>query len=417
MRLIRDLKYLTEREQQSLLLFLTCFLMYTVVCFTKSSYTASIAFLVNEGIFSKSDSGLISAAFYLTYGFGQVLGGGLTDRFSPYKVVGIGLLGSILSNLVLCFTSQFSWVLIVWSICGLVQFGVWPGVAKIIAGVLIPEHRQKAGVYIVLCLGMGGVFSYLTATPVLEARGFSGVFGLNTVLLLVVFVLWEKIRKKTENSLMPTPLKRVKVESKTGGAFAGLLFKSGLFLLVIVNMITSLLGNGLKAWVSTMMMESYGLSPHWASIQTMLIYIANIFGTFVVIYLFRKIKSEPIIVGVAMVVCLPMYGLILLIGQIPAWMILAALIVSTTVLYALGNVNVRIANAFEPYGYSGTATGALNAMASFGIVLANGGFGFIAEHFGWSSVTVSLVAFCAFAALLCVPATVLWRKVIEEETL
>ena len=78
---------LFEKERASTKLFLASFIMYLMVCMVKSNYTASIAYIVNEGIFTKTDSGLISASFYLVYGLGQLLGGGLSDRFSPYKVI------------------------------------------------------------------------------------------------------------------------------------------------------------------------------------------------------------------------------------------------------------------------------------------------------------------------------------------
>lgn len=404
-----------EKERASTYLFVVCFLMYTIICFTKYNYTASIAYIVNAGIFSKTHSGLISAAFYLFYGLGQLFGGGLADRFSPYKVISLGILGSVIANLILSFTSEFSWVLVVWSLCGLIQFGIWPGVSKIVAGVLIPEHRQKAGVYIVLCIGIGGVLSYLFATPIIEFLGWSGVFGFNTLILLLTLLVWQYTEKKTQKLLYTAPLKRQKQPAvKSDTAFLPLFFKSGLVLIVVVNFIVNMLSIGLKSWVPTMMMESYGISPAWANMQTMVIYIANIVGTFGVVYLFNKMRNEAKIDGLAMLVCLPMYFIILFIGRLPQWSMILSMIVATTVLYAIGNINVRVSNAYEPYGYSATASGMLNALASFGIVLANGGFGYLAEHFGWNSVTVLLFASCAAAVLLCIPAGFLWRKFKHE---
>ncbi|MBQ5362695.1 MAG: hypothetical protein IIU63_05035 [Clostridia bacterium] len=104
-------------------------------------------------------------------------------------------------------------------------------------------------------------------------------------------------------------------------------------------------------------------------------------------------------------------------GKAPQWTIILSIVIATTILYSIGNINVRISSAFERYGYSATASGLLNAMASFGIVLANGGFGLIADHFGWGSVTTILFVTCFAAVLLCIPAAFLWRKFTTEKSL
>lgn len=392
--------------------------MYLMVCMVKSNYTASIAYIVNEGIFTKTDSGLISASFYLVYGMAQLLGGGLSDRFSPYKVIAIGVLGSLVANLVLCFTMDFIWVLIIWSLCGLSQFGIWPSICKIIAGLLISEHRQKAGVYMVLCIGIGGVLSYLLTVPIMEWGGWVGIFGFNVLVLAAVLILWLATEKKTRSLLycQPAPYQK-KEKVKKEQPFLPLFFRSGLIFLAVVSLLTDVLNIGLKSWVSTMMVESYGISPTWANVQTMIVYIANLVGTFLLVMLFNHMKNEVKIKGVFIALCLPMYAVVMLIGRVPQWGIILSIIIATTVLYSIGNINVRISSAFETYGYSATVSGLLNAMASFGIVLANGGFGLIADRFGWNSVTLILFVSCAVAVLLCIPAAFLWRKFTVKKSL
>lgn len=407
-----------EKERASTQLFLASFLMYLMVCMVKSNYTASIAYIVNAGIFTKTDSGLISASFYLVYGLAQLLGGGLSDRFSPYKVITVGVLGSIAANLALCFTMDFIWVLIIWSLCGLSQFGIWPSICKIIAGLLVPEHRQKTGVYMVLCIGIGGVLSYLLTVPVMELGGWVGIFGFNVLVLVLVLILWLVTEKKTQPLLyhQPAPYQKKEKQEKER-PFLPLFFSSGLVFFAVVSLLSDVLNIGLKSWVSTMMVENYGISPTWANVQTMIIYTANLVGTFLLVMVFNHMKNEAKIKGVFIALCLPMYAVVMMIGRVPQWSIILSIVIATTILYSISNINVRISSAFEPYGYSATASGLLNAMASFGIVLANGGFGLIADRFGWSSVTLILFVSCAAAVLLCIPATFLWRKFTASKSL
>ncbi|MBR4955195.1 MAG: MFS transporter [Clostridia bacterium] len=407
------MKIRTKEEKLSALLLVAALTMYVLVCMTKSNYTASIAFFVKEGIFTKAKSGLISACFYLIYSVGQIIGGVISDRISPYKVISIGVLGSALINLALCFTSRFEWVLVLWSLCGIIQFGIWPGLVKIVASVISPKHRKTASVLVGMCIGTGGILSYLVATPMLEWLGWTGLFGMNTAILALVLVMWASVEKLTAGTLMPHPISRLKKAAAAGDkpAFFPIFLRSGLPIIMVINMIINMLSIGIKSWVPTMMMESYDISATWASVQTAVTYAVNIAGAFAVIYLFRKIKNELLCESAYLFICIPFYVVLLFIGRGPMWSMLTSVMVTTTFTYAVGNLNVRTSATYEKYGCSATVSGILNGMASFGIFAANASFGIIAQNHGWSAVTVILVCIGSLGALLSlVVGATLWRR-------
>ena len=78
-----------SNNNRNIALFLGCFFAYALSSLTKSNYTASVAYVVSQGMFSKANAGLIASAFYIFYGIGQVLGGILVDKVSPYKMINI----------------------------------------------------------------------------------------------------------------------------------------------------------------------------------------------------------------------------------------------------------------------------------------------------------------------------------------
>ena len=413
------MKKVLEKDQASALLFPICWLVYMLICITKTNYAASIAYVVREGIFSKSDSGIISASFYLTYGLSQFFGARLADRFSPYKVITFGLFGSVLTNLILCFTNQFWWVLIVWSLTGVIQFGVWPATARIVAGVLIPEHRQKASVFITLAIGVGGILSYIFVTPILEKFGWSGVFTVNVMLLVTAVVGWLFAEKKTAPLLLTAEITRVeekKVEKeKPQVGFLPLCFASGLIFAAFLSFAQGMLDNGVKSWMPTMMMESYDISTAWASVQTAILYICNISGVFLFVKVFGRMKYTVLVETCYYFICLPACILMLFIGKIPLPAVLILLVVSTSVTYAMTNVMVRISAAFEPFGYSATVSGMLKSLTCFGLVTANAGYGFLAEHFGWNAVTTLWLIVCAVAICFGLIASVLWHRFWKKQ--
>ena len=67
--------------------------LYAVVYMTKNCYSAAMASIVDEGILTKSQTGLINAVFYGVYAPFQILGGVFADKYNPEKMIKIGLVG------------------------------------------------------------------------------------------------------------------------------------------------------------------------------------------------------------------------------------------------------------------------------------------------------------------------------------
>ena len=99
---------MSKAERNNIILFLSCMFTYIMICFARSNYAASIAYIVQEKIFTKPQSGLISSAFWVLYGIGVLFGGRLVDKFSPYKLIGIGIFATMISNIIIAFYYFFS---------------------------------------------------------------------------------------------------------------------------------------------------------------------------------------------------------------------------------------------------------------------------------------------------------------------
>ena len=93
-------------------MFAFMFLLYALACMTKSMFSSAMAVIVEEGFMTKSQTGLINAVFWFVYAFGQILGGFLVDRYSPHKLVMIGICGSIIANLIIYFHQSYSVIMI-----------------------------------------------------------------------------------------------------------------------------------------------------------------------------------------------------------------------------------------------------------------------------------------------------------------
>ena len=90
-----------ENKKVSRNFFWMLWIMYAVVYMTKNCYSAAMASIVYEGVLTKSQTGLISAAFYFVYAPLQVVGGLFADKYNPERMIKIGLVGSGISNLII----------------------------------------------------------------------------------------------------------------------------------------------------------------------------------------------------------------------------------------------------------------------------------------------------------------------------
>ena len=94
----RDVNIHLENKKVSRHFFVFLFLMYTFVYMTKNCFNAALADIVAEGVLTKSQTGFITAMFYVVYAPLQILGGIVADKYSPELMIKVGLIGGAGAN-------------------------------------------------------------------------------------------------------------------------------------------------------------------------------------------------------------------------------------------------------------------------------------------------------------------------------
>lgn len=402
-------------EKTSHLLFIGLWIIYMVICLSKNTYSAAIASIVDEGLFDKSAAGIINAAFYLIYGLAQLFLSRLTDKCAPWRMLFLGILGALAANTVMAVTRSFSVMLIAWSVNGLLQFAVWPSTLNIIATVLHKEHRQKAAVYISVCLATGAVSSYFAAMLLLRRFSWASLFWFSAILLVLSLLLWIYVTAKMKKKLVFDYEEKAKpAETKEGekAPLFRLLVVSGFLIFLIPAIGRCMLDQGVKSWVPTMMMESYGITAGTSSFIAMLVTLVNVFGVFLAVRVQRKLKNNPVTASAAFFIAsVPMFALLLLIGKMPIFFVVVLLVTSTTAMYGINQLMVvDVPTAFRKYNCIGTVSSIINAFASFGVMLGNFGYGFLAEHFGWNAVIITWIVISSLSALCCFLVLPFWKR-------
>lgn len=422
MRMKNILKRDFSNESASQIIFIMAFIVYSLISMTKNAYSASIASIIAEGTFTKSSAGIVNAGFYLLYGIGQLAGVGLVDKVSPVKLVYVTLIGTIVALIGMGAAKSFTAMLVIWSLCGLIQFGIWPAVLRVIAEYMLPDHRKKALIAIAFSFCVGTVINYLVAAVVLSVSVWRTLFFVSATILVVCTVLWGITAKKLspqirEIEIINREQDYIKGKTKDKQKISWkLLFSSGIIILLVPAFLRTSMDNGVKAWVPTMIIDSYGVSAGFASVLTTVLMIVNLTGVFIANFISDKIsKNATVGFGVICLFSVPFTLLLLMLGNIPLAVAVFSLTVITTMMYAGAQfINIIIPSSFAKYNMTGGVAAMLNASASFGAVFANIIFGVLAQKYGWNTTIISWVIFLAVAGVFCLIAAPLWSKFIKK---
>ena len=408
----------TKEQKASRALFVMCWLVYAIVCMTKNAYSASIAPIVTEGLFTKSHAGIINSGYYVFYGLAQLVLVKLVDKISPVKLINTALFGALISMIGFAITDSFYVMLVLWCLTGLLQFAIWPAVIIIISRYLLPSHREKAMVYMAFAYCIGMLSNYAVASVVLKVSDWRMLFKTFVLVIIVTMVAWMVATKKTFSVLegvVKAEEKSNSVKEKTTGTWK-IFLSSGIAVMLVPSLIRTMMDMGLKSWVPTMITEIYGTSASLASMLTTILLLVNLGGIYIVGAVFPKyIKNEATCFGLCFVLALPFTALLLFIGKIPVGAVVVFLTLVTTFMYAGHQlINVIIPSRFAKMNLSGGVASLLNAVASFGAVIANFGYGFLADLFGWKATILSWNIMALIAIVFTFLSVKSWGKFKKE---
>lgn len=408
-------KYL-ESKSLSVILFVFMFLMYAVVYMTKNMFSSAMAIIVEDGFMTKSQTGLINAVYWLVYAVFQVFGGFAVDKYSPYKLIMLGLIGAAISNIVIYLNQEYYVMMAAWTFNAIVQFGLWPGVFKIVSTQITPSMRGMAVFWLLFSTSVGLGLSMLIASFVSHWKQNFLVSVISLLIMIIIYAILNSFlsKKMVEESVLEEKSKKTEGNK---APMLPLMLSSGLIVFLIICFLRGAIDNGIKMMTPVMLMESYDSLP--AALSTRMSSVLIIFsalGTLVAGTVQSKItrnesKAQIILYAVSV---LPLL-VVCFVGHIHyIWVLLA---LSFAVLFVHGAAPFSqsfIALHFEKYGRIGTVSGILNATASVGNVLASYIFAKMAEIIPWRGVTISWLVVIIACGVLCVAVLPRWTKFVRR---
>ena len=398
----RDTHIHFENKSASRHFFIFLFALYTIVYLTKNCFNAALADIVKEGILTKSQTGSITAAFYIVYAPLQVVGGMAADRFSPHLLIKIGLIGGAVANAIIFFNQNYYVMLITWVLNAIVQFAIWPSVFKIMTSELCRSDRKNMLFYMSLSSTVGLLGNYLLAAflPSWEYN-----FAVSSAFLLALVIGLHFYDKRINRYMIADREERVELKPAASavnykGSDFKLFWLSGMFVLLIPVFVRAVVGQSVKSLSPTMLMETYNTTPQISNLLNIFIIIAGIAGTMLVRFVLKdRVKSDVWGIAILLAITFVLSVGLALSGDILTTMILLCLMSTTATAPTLFMSYFN--SGFSKYGKNATATGIYNTAGSLGVCGASYGVTLVADNFGWEVTRWVWCGMLLAAVLVC----------------
>lgn len=401
-----------SKEQASSKLFWNLFFIYTANIIGKTSFSAATAALVSEEILTKTQAGIIGGGFWLLYAIGQFAGAFVVNKMSAYTQINISIVGATISNLLIPYVCDFVPILLLWGLNGILQFGMWPAVLKLVSEEVVPKQRVSAMGRLAFCYCLGSMISYILTAVILAVATWKYIFVwcgfINGISIIPSVYGW----KKCSPVLKDTETIRKNVKDKKEKLSWELIWKSGLIFFCVLVVIKAIADNGIKNWMPTIMVETYGATPSFTSMLSVILLVVNLFGVVVSTYIYEKVRSDELkTLMILYGTILPVMLLLLNFRHMNIWTCAILMSIVTLFFYGSGQVlSMHYPGRFNRWKLVASVGAIINCFAALGNMAATYFGGFIADHFGWGvmlGVWNALVIVFLFITILIYP---LWRE-------
>ncbi len=410
-------------------LFICSFFSYMFVYLARYNLTAAFPSITDAqtGILSADKAGLIGTCLMVAYGAGQFINGFIAERFPPFGLIGFSILLSASANISMYLVVTYSTITLpvmcaLWALNGYSQSFIWPTFIRIIATVLPPNQRDKAAANMLMSTAFGFIVAYTISSLVLGLTGkWEPLFltsalitgGVGIIWLLCTAPIRKKVYKYVETSAENTkPDAAEKVEKSHNYSLIQLLVISGVFGILILNVLFPLIKSGIQDWVPTMVKENFNMSPAFAVAISTIIPVISIPGAMFSRIIMQKFLHDE------MRTCTFLFAasavLLILVGFFALdslWPMLILFSIITMLMLGVNTMTVGlIPIRFAKYGKTATITGIINS-----VLAASGGIstyltGLFQMNFGWRNTIFIFAGLAVIGCIVSICFTKRWMR-------
>ena len=396
---------LTDKRKINAFIFLFAVIYFTSYI-TRINYGAVISEMESDTGLSKALLSMALTGSFITYGIGQIISGICGDKFSPKRLITIGLMVTVLMNILIPFCPNAYFMLGVWSVNGFAQAFMWPPLVKIMTTLFTDETYKASTVKVSWGSSIGTIAVYLISPLVIALSSWKAVFFVSAFCGIVMIFVWNRFCVDIEVKPLAKAEKADKANHKH------ILFNPLMIGVMVAIALQGMLRDGVTTWMPSYISETYNLSNIIAILTGVILPLFSIITFQITSKLHRTVLKNPLsCAGVIFLAgTIAALGLVFTTGRNAA----LSVIFSALLTGSMHGVNLilicMIPAYFKKYGNVSTVSGILNSCTYVGSAVSTYGIAIISEKFDWSTTLLIWLLIAVLGTLICFISIKPWNK-------
>lgn len=385
---------------------------YTMYVIGKMSFSAATVGLIEDGVLSKTETGIISGVFWLIYALGQIAGAIIVNKVSAYLLIEIGIVGSAVSNILMACTENFAFMLVAWCLGAASQMGLWPGLLKLTSTEVADKHRPMIISYLAYAYSIGSIISYFLTAGILAVSTWEYIF-LSCGIICAVAVPGIIYSKRRLSPILEKEFEQeADSDSPKGKLTWRIIWDRGLIFFALLMCLRTIVDSGVGSWMPTILFEVYGVSSTYSSLLSVVRSVISLLGITLGAFVYARLKGDEL--PSLLIVMVPLLPMILILNylSILSVSIVIVLLFGATLLLAAASprISLNYPARYQDVGLTATVGAIMNCMSTGGMALATYGGGYIADRFGWNAVVLMWTILIALFLIVAVSLIPIWNR-------
>lgn len=390
-------------------IFAITWLAYAAFYLCRKNLSVAIPALEAGGVFTRFQLADILFAYSLAYSVGQLFGGSLGDRFSPRRLVTMGMLLSALASFAMGFSGVYLPFLALAVVNGAGQSMGWPGLVKNMASWFDATRRGTVMAWWSTNYVLGGFLatifaSWVIAHPtLLSSWKWQRAFWLPSVLLSAIAVLFFIVDRDSPEGTEATEKASQPDASARRASYAKLLRRPIVWVFALTAALLKIVRYSFLFWLPLYMTDQLHYRISDAGYLSSLYELIGFGGALAAGYLSDRVAHGRRLP----VACLMQAGLagvcFLYTGMAAAGGVWNALGVALAGIFTYGPDTLMQGAAAQDVGereLAATASGFISGSASVGQLLSPYLVAILTRAAGWNRLFLTFVFIALFSAAL-----------------
>jgi len=385
-------------SKRRIFVFIISYLAYSAVYFSRVNLTMANPYLVDMGLLTTENIGLLGGAFSAVFASGRLINGVLSDKTPPWLMISGGLLISGVCNVAIGFFPPFIAIFLLWSANAFAQSMLWGALISVMSTIYDEQTAKKRTAFLSTTVAVGNIAGIIICSALILRLGVRFAFivpgAVTLVLAAAVFLAMGGI----------TPERN---EKRHLSVFQ-LLSKREIRLIAIPAAIHGVMKENISIWMTVYVIDTYGVDMGSSAYFLLLIPAFGFVGRVVHAVFYRIFGENEHAVSILGFVLIGVFSLLCLIKVSAIY----GIVCLTAIYAAVSLVNTSFLSIYpiryRSEGNVSSVSGVLDFVTYLGASLSAVLYGYVIGPLGYGSMFISW-------ALLVVPAIIVLLPFSKKE--